>query len=104
MGALDRQLEHCLASGRQAATFKDIKHTREILKRITCEDEFSLEWLQQAVRSLTPFWEGAQLNVVALAELSRLLRATLWIPGLPVDAQVVLRRLEGQNQWARVKK
>ena len=32
------------------------------------------------------------------------MRATLWIPGPPVNAEVVLHRLEGQNQWARVKK
>ncbi|KAJ3666215.1 hypothetical protein Zmor_001668 [Zophobas morio] len=80
-----------------------MKYTGEVL-RITCEDELSLKWLQQTVRSLTPLWEGAQLNVVPLAELPRLVRATLWIPGPPVDAGVVLRRLEGQNQWAHVKK
>ncbi|KAJ3655371.1 hypothetical protein Zmor_014504 [Zophobas morio] len=100
MAALDRQLDQCLASGRQAATFRSIKCTGEIL-RITC---VSLKWLQQTVRSLTPLWEGAQLNVVPLAELPRLVRATLWIPGSPVDAEVALRRLEGQNQWAHVKK
>ncbi|KAJ3664979.1 hypothetical protein Zmor_000506 [Zophobas morio] len=103
MGALDKQLDQCLASGRQAATFRGMKYTGEIL-RITCEDELSLKWLQQTVRSLTPLWEGAQLNVVPLADLPRLVRATLWIPGPPVDAGVVLRRLEGQNQWANVKK
>ncbi|KAJ3621762.1 hypothetical protein Zmor_007308 [Zophobas morio] len=43
-------------------------------------------------------------NVVPLAELPRLVRATLWIPGPPVDAEVVLHRLQGQNQWGRVKK
>ncbi|KAJ3652469.1 hypothetical protein Zmor_018430 [Zophobas morio] len=32
MGALDRQLEQCLASGRQAATFRGIKYTGEILR------------------------------------------------------------------------
>ena len=56
------------------------------------------------MRSVRPLWESAQLNVLPLAELPRLVRATLWIPAPPVDAEVVLRRLEGQNQWARVKK
>ncbi|KAJ3665593.1 hypothetical protein Zmor_001084 [Zophobas morio] len=64
----------------------------------------SLEWLTQTVGSLTPFWEGAQPNVVPLAKLPRLVRATLWIPRPTVDVEVVLRRLEGQNQWVRVKK
>ena len=63
MGALERRLEQCLPSGRQAATFTDIKYTGEIL-RITYEDEIYLEWLKQTVRSLKPLWEGAQLNVV----------------------------------------
>ena len=56
MGTLGRQLEQCLASEREAATFKGTKYTGEIL-RITCEDEVSLEWLKQTVRSLSP-WEG----------------------------------------------
>ena len=43
MGALDRQIEQCLALGRQAATFGDIKYTGQIL-RITCQGEMSLEW------------------------------------------------------------
>ena len=64
MGTLDRQFEQCLALGRQAATFRGIKYTREIL-RITCEDEMSLELLKQTVRSVTLLWEGAQLNVVS---------------------------------------
>ncbi|KAJ3651424.1 hypothetical protein Zmor_017468 [Zophobas morio] len=85
MGALNRQLEQCLASGRQAATFKGIKYAGEIL-RITCEGEMSLEWLKQTVRALTALWEGAQLNVVPLAQLPRLVRATLWIPGPPFGA------------------
>ena len=42
MGALDRQLEQCLASKRQAATISSIKYSGELL-RITCEDEMSLE-------------------------------------------------------------
>mgnify|MGYP005984135983 FL=1 len=46
----------------------------------------------------------AQLNVVPLAELTRLVRTTLWIPGPPVDAEVAVHRLEGQNQWPCVKK
>ena len=54
--------------------------------------------------SRTRLWEGALLNVVPLSELPRLVRAILWIPGTPLYAEVVLRRLEGQNQWARVKK
>ncbi|KAJ3649881.1 hypothetical protein Zmor_021598 [Zophobas morio] len=103
MGALNRQFDQCLVSGKQAAIFRGIKYTGEILRK-TCEDEVSLKWLQQTVRSLTHLWEGAQLNVVPLAELPRLVRATLWIPGPPVDAEVVFRRLEGQNQWAHIKK
>ncbi|KAJ3643255.1 hypothetical protein Zmor_025979 [Zophobas morio] len=67
MGALDRQLQQYLASGRQAATFRGIKYTGEILRR-TSEDEISLEWLKQTVRSLIPLWEAAQLNVVPLTE------------------------------------
>ena len=42
-----------------------------------------------------PLWEGAQLNVVPLAELPRLVRATLWIPGLPVDALTWRVRING---------
>ncbi|KAJ3648486.1 hypothetical protein Zmor_020285 [Zophobas morio] len=41
--------------------------------------------------------------MIPLAELPRLVRATLWIPGPPADAVVVLRHLEGQNQWPRFK-
>ncbi|KAJ3655602.1 hypothetical protein Zmor_014724 [Zophobas morio] len=101
LGALDRQLEQCLAARRQATTCRSIKYTEEIL-RITYEDEVSLEWLKQTVRFLTRLWEGAQLNVVLLAELPRLVRTTLWIPGPLMDVEVVLNPLEGQNQWARV--
>ena len=50
--ALDRQLEQCLASERQAATFRGSKYTKEI-PSIACEDEVSLEWLKQTVGSST---------------------------------------------------
>ena len=46
--------------------------------------------MAKTLRFLTPLWEVAQLNVVPLTELPRLLNATLWIPGPPVDAKVVL--------------
>ncbi|KAJ3652465.1 hypothetical protein Zmor_018426 [Zophobas morio] len=88
--------------GKASSHFQGYQYTGEIL-RVTCEKEISLEWLNQTVSSLTPLWEAAQLNV-ALAEIPRLMRTTLWISELPVDAEIVLRRLEIQNRWARVKK
>ncbi|KAJ3652637.1 hypothetical protein Zmor_018585 [Zophobas morio] len=119
MGALDRQLDQCLASDRQAATFRGIKYTGEIL-RITCEDELSLKWLQKTVRSLTPLWEGAQLNVVPLAELPRLNQwdhvkkwllfhreakseaafpGNLFVFGLGMDEAKIIREREGKINY-----
>lgn len=100
---LSQKLDNTLIEGGPTPpTFRTWTYTQETLK-ITCENEASLDWLRQAVKSLPPLWEGAKLEIVPVDQLPKLTKVTLWVPGPPDETDVVMRRLAAQNPWAKVR-
>ncbi|KAK5650455.1 hypothetical protein RI129_001484 [Pyrocoelia pectoralis] len=95
------QLFYATESTTPAPTFKGWRYSGEIL-RISCENNYSLEWFKKVVSDLPPLWEAAHLKVVQEDCLQRLRKAAIWIPEEPEDLEVVKRRLEWQNPWANV--
>lgn len=83
-----------------APQFRSWTHSQEIVK-VTCENQQSLDWLRIAIGKLTNLWEGAQLEIIPVDRLPRMTKATLWMPGKPVEREVALKVLARQNPWAR---
>ena len=101
---LSRQLDHCLFAlkeGEEPPVFDGWHYSGEFL-RITCGDNHSLEWLKSTVNALPSLWDNAQLEVVTLDKLPRLVKTAVWIPGKADERETVIRRLAAQNPHLKV--
>ena len=98
---LDRYLSQASASTSIPPTFRGWFYSGEFL-RLTCSDDQTLGWLRKAVANIRAPWPGARLDVAAAEELPKLVKAAMFIPGVPDETSAVIRRLAAQNQWAKV--
>lgn len=101
---LYEQLDTCifaLKDGEKPPIFNGWQHSGEIL-RITCNDNHSLEWLKATVSNLPQPWSNAQLEVVEVDRLPRLVKAALWIPGKADERETVIQRLAAHNRHLKV--
>jgi len=64
--------------------------------RITCADQHTLNWLKESVLRIEPIGD-CTFQLVELAQLSRLNKIKVWIPGVPSDPKLTLARLSKQN-------
>jgi len=64
--------------------------------KITCADQHTLNWLKELVLRIEPIGD-CTFQLVELAELTRLNKVKVWIPGVPSDPKLILTRLSKQN-------
>ena len=64
--------------------------------KITCADQHTLNWLKESVLRIEPIG-ACNFQLVELAELSRLNKVKVWVPGVPSDPKLILERLSKQN-------
>lgn len=96
---LDKILFNPTSSTSKIPTFGGIRLAGDTL-RVACDDSDSLKWLQAAVGAIAV--EGTSLGVIQVADLPRLSKLSIWIPGKPEDKGVVLARLAAQNPQLKV--
>lgn len=99
MAALDKTLFAPGSSSSNPPSFSGLRYAGKTL-RITCDDEESLKWLNTATSDVSI--ADAELAAIQVADLPRLTKLSLWIPGQPEDKEKVLARLGAQNRNLKV--
>ena len=92
--ALDENISSALDN--PSPIFNDMRYSGEILW-IICRDVWSLKMPTTNIAQNTNPWDEAILDVIQVNRLPRLRKAALFIDGEPEDPEVVMHRLQVQN-------
>lgn len=66
-----------------------------------CVNQKSKAWLCETVKKMTNLWEGVNLRVDRVDVIKDIRRLMIFVPGEPVDKDIVLKRLRIQNSCVR---
>ncbi|XP_053968307.1 uncharacterized protein LOC128869729 [Anastrepha ludens] len=67
-------------------------------RKIKCDDQLSLNFLQTVVGKIQNNWEGLRLKLIPASEIPRRPRARIWIPNMEFEAKQLIPYLQATNR------
>ncbi|XP_018788029.1 PREDICTED: uncharacterized protein LOC108968438, partial [Bactrocera latifrons] len=91
-------VDHVMASPEGQVPGYDSMEVVRGYRVIKCDDQFSVDFLQNAISKIQSDWEGLRLKLIPASEIPRRPRARIWIPNMEFEAKQLIPYLQAHNR------
>ncbi|XP_054746202.1 uncharacterized protein LOC129250620 [Anastrepha obliqua] len=91
-------VDHVMASPQGQVPGYDSMEVVRGYRVIKCDDQFSVDFLQNAISKIQSDWEGLRLKLIPASEIPRRPRARIWIPNMEFEAKQLIPYLQAHNR------
>ncbi|XP_054745693.1 uncharacterized protein LOC129250072 [Anastrepha obliqua] len=91
-------VDHVMANPESQVPGFDSMEVVHGYRKIKCDDQLSLNFLQTVVGKIQNNWEGLRLKLIPASEIPRRPRHRIWIPNMEFEAKQLIPYLQATNR------